>query len=95
MKPICVPCHRFYRPTKNGRYFLEGMPVGSNVAPGLAEAEKWQPYKLWCGDEWTCRGCGSKIIVGTGVQPISERHESDFATSVERFGAAKFQVNDC
>ena len=27
MRPICVPCRRFYRPKKNGTYFLEGHPT--------------------------------------------------------------------
>ena len=26
MKPICVPCQRFYRPKKNGFMFIEAMP---------------------------------------------------------------------
>ena len=75
MKPICVKCRRFYRPKKNGTAFIEGMPIyGASVPAGLAAPELWQPYKLWMGDLWACPDCGSEIIVGTGVKPISERH---------------------
>ena len=94
MKPICVPCHRFYRPKKNGRFFVEGMPIGNNVQPGTANPELWEPYKLWSGDEWECQGCGNTIIVGTGHDPVAEHYEPDFAERVETYGAV-FQVNDC
>ena len=97
MKPICVPCQRFYRPTKNGKAFIEGMPISENgeqVKPGLAEPEKWVPYKLWMGDEWGCPDCGSTIIVGTGHSPISEHYLPDFEQRVKSFGAT-LQINDC
>lgn len=100
MKPICVPCQRFYRPEKNGEYFIEGYPVGPDRAePGLAEPEKWQPYKLWCGDRWKCPDCGSVIIVGCGLEPVSIHHLPDFKTVAERariaMGGTILQVNDC
>jgi hypothetical protein len=34
MRPICVPCQRFFRPIKNGFHFIEGMPVDGAV-PGM------------------------------------------------------------
>lgn len=96
MKPICVPCQRFYRPKQNGRYFIEGMPVGSTrPEPGVSQPELWKPYKLWAGDEWECRGCGSTIIVGVASTPQSEHFKDDFRTAVASFCPDKYQVNDC
>ncbi len=51
MKPICVPCQRFFRCTKNGYYFLEMMPMaGTGLTPkpgsgvgSAAHAEHYQP----------------------------------------------------
>ena len=94
LKPICVACQRFYRPQRNGIYFVEGMPIGQNVPPGTAAPEQWEPYKLWCGDRWQCEGCGHLIIVGTGRGPVRERHQRDFAAMIESTSAT-FQVNDC
>lgn len=96
MKPICVPCQRFYRPKRNGFFFIEGMPrAGVNGAkPGLKEPHLWQPYKLWCGDKWYCPNCGSEIIVGTGMNPIAERYQDNFADQIKTVGAT-LQINDC
>jgi len=93
MKPICIPCQRFFRPVKSGFYFLEGFPQGA-ARPGKSDADRWKPYKLWAGDKWRCEGCGAEIISGTGTRPISEHFESEFATLVESCGA-EYQVNDC
>lgn len=95
MKPICVPCQRFYRPTKNGTYFMEGMPKHNDAAPGTAEPEQWQPYKLWSGDKWRCRGCGSEIIVGVGFVQVAEHYEPGFAEKVTQLGGDELQINDC
>lgn len=95
MKPICVPCQRFYRPTKNGRAFVEGMPIGSVKAPpGITAPELWKPYKLWRGDEWTCMGCGAIIIVGVAQHTIAEHFESTFDEQVKSH-KADLQINDC
>jgi hypothetical protein len=95
MKPVCVPCQRFFRQTKTGFYFIEGMPVGpGRPKPGTAEPDKWKPYKLWSGDKWECEGCGAEILSGFGLKPIAEHYEDDFAQAVKSFGAA-YQVNDC
>ena len=94
MKPICVRCQRFYRPSKNGVAFIEGMPNGNHIAPGLADPDNWRPYKLWMGDEWTCPDCGSVIIVGVGWEPISEHYKPEFKERVAEFDAS-LQINDC
>jgi hypothetical protein len=93
MKPICVPCQRFFRPKKNGFYFLEGMPV-NNALPGKADPDNWKPYKLWAGDQWECPSCEAQIVVGFGQRPISEHYKEDFQKTVEQYGA-EYQVNDC
>ncbi len=93
MKPICVPCHRFFRPKQTGIYFIEGMPE-YKALPGNAEPDKWKPYKLWSGDLWECPDCGAQIISGTGRDRIAEHYQPDFQRQVEQLGA-KIQVNDC
>lgn len=97
LKPICVNCQRFYRPKRTGFYFLEGMPKPgiNDPEPGTAEADKWQPYKLWCGDLWHCLGCGHQIVVGSGQRPIAEHYADDFSGYVKSTGADQLQVNDC
>jgi hypothetical protein len=96
MKPICVPCQRFYRIKKTGYYFTEMMPKGNDrPLPGPTEADRWQPYKTWSGDLWECRGCGTQIISGFGALPVSERHVKGFEEQRKRLGADQFQVNDC
>ena len=95
MKPICVQCQRFYRPKKNGMYFIEGMPIHNGALAGKAEPENWKPYKLWCGDKWECPDCRAEIIVGCGIQPIAEHYQPDFTGVVAKFGAGQFIVNDC
>lgn len=94
MKPICVPCQRFFRPKKNDFFFIEGMPQGSHVEPGTAEPEKWKPYKLWAGDRWECEGCHASIVVGVARQPIREHYMPDFNDVRQQLGV-EFQVNDC
>jgi hypothetical protein len=95
MKPICVPCQRFFRPKQNGYYFIEGMPIGNHVQPGTAEPEKWKPYKLWAGDLYECEGCGAVVVSGVGRGPIAEHYQEDFAERVTSLGAGQLQVNDC
>lgn len=100
MKPVCVPCQRFFRMKKSGFYFTEGMPVGTTrgttrALPGTAEPERWKPYKVWSGDRWECEGCGASILSGFGASPVAVQHESGFRETIERLGASQFQVNDC
>lgn len=95
MKPVCVPCQRFFRCVTTGFYFIEGMPRVNGAAPGTAEPEKWQPYKVWTSDRWECEGCGAVILSGFGRQPVAEHYQSDFADHVKALGADQLQVNDC
>jgi hypothetical protein len=94
MKPICVECRRFYRPFKNGVWFLEGRPKYNGAPTGLQAPDDWSPCKLWHGDVWMCHGCGHKLISGVGHAPLSEHYQPQFAGDVE---ACKpiLQVNDC
>jgi hypothetical protein len=95
MKPICVPCQRFYRPKKNGFPFIEAAPYrGFHVLPGTEEAGDWRPDKLWVGDLWECKGCGAQIVVGTGRSPIVEHFQDNFKWTVEQYKPT-LQVNDC
>lgn len=95
MKPICIPCRRFYRVKQNGYHFIEGMPIGANVQPGLIEPEKWTPYKIWVGDLWRCEGCGHETISGVAHFPWAEHYQADFAKVLEETGAKRRQINDC
>lgn len=98
MKPICVPCQRFFRMKKSGFYFIEGMPKAGgprHVEPGTSMAEHWTPYKVWAGDRWECEGCGAVILSGFGRYPIAEHYKDGFADTVQRLSADQFQVNDC
>lgn len=95
MKPVCVPCQRFYRPKKTGFWFIEGMPEGNDVQPGVGESEKWKPYKIWQGDLWECEGCNARIISGVAQQPLRIQHHSDFEQMAQQLNAHQFQVNDC
>lgn len=95
MKPVCVPCQRFFRAKRVGFYFIEGMPTSTDAKPGQTGSDKWRPYKLWVGDLWECVGCGSTIVTGVGLRPIGEHYEADFALRAKQLGAAQLQVNDC
>lgn len=92
MKPICVPCQRFYRPEKNGFRFVEGMPINNFAPPGTARPDLWKPWKLWIGDKWKCQGCGHELVVGVGGQ-VSEHYMPDFEK--KRALGFDYQVNDC
>lgn len=96
LKPICVPCQRFYRPKTNGVHFIEGMPAAGAgpVRPGKADSHLWRPYKLWQGDLWACPGCGAEIIVGCAQKPLAEHYMPDFQKAVEDTQAI-LKINDC
>jgi hypothetical protein len=94
MKPICVKCGLFFKPKKNGIRVLEQMPMCNGATPGLANGEQWQPYKIWHADLWSCRGCGVEMVFGTGVIPLAERHQNDFAGLMASWPPSVV-VNDC
>lgn len=94
MKPICVPCQRFFRPKNTGKPFVEGMPSENGAPAGRAHPEQWRPYKLWMGDEWGCPDCGATIVVGVGLNPIAEHYQPEFGAAVARW-APSLQINDC
>jgi hypothetical protein len=77
-----------------GLYFIEGMPVAGHdrPEPGTAEPEKWQPYKVWSGDLYECKGCGAQIISGVGLKSVAERHHSNFNETIEKTGASQCQI---
>ena len=90
VKPVCVTCRLFYRPKKNGTVFEEGMP-GDN---GRLVENGWSSYKLWNGDLWECRQCGSQIIVGCGSRPMREQHHDDY-DRVKEMHPPHIFVPDC
>ena len=96
MKPICVPCQRFFRPKKNGYPFIEATPTGDSdeAFPGKATPERWKPYKLWLGDKWECEGCHAEIVVGVAQAPRAEHYEPEFESEVAYY-KPELQVNDC
>lgn len=95
MKPICVPCERFYRPAKTGFAFIEGMPVNKDTKPGKAgRSLDWSPYKLWSGDLWRCPDCGSEVVIGTGFEPVRHHYQPDFDEQCALRGA-NLLIKDC
>lgn len=96
LKPICVPCQRFFRPSQNGRYFTESMPQNvPRPLPGAAEPENWKPYKVWSGDQWACPDCGATVIVGVGFGPVTEHYKDNFTELRAQLGADTLNINDC
>lgn len=97
MRPICVPCQRFFEPKKNDYWFTEGAPIREkrDAAPGTAEPENWRPYKIWAADLYECPGCKAQILSGFGREPIAISHQIGFKEKMESLGADQFQVNDC
>ena len=94
MKPVCVPCQRFFRPKKNGAPFMEMRPIQSHAEPGTAESDQWTDYKLWLGDLWECNGYGAQIIQGTGNYAIAEHYMVEFPIIKQKYPPV-VNVNDC
>ena len=96
VKPICVSCQRFYRPKKNGVYFIEAMPKAGceRAPPGTTAPHMWTPYKLWVADLWKCNGCGHELIVGASREPLAEHYDPDFVAMCASRPLA-CTVNDC
>ena len=93
MKPICIPCQRFFKVIKNDYYFTEGSPAIRGTNPGIEEKERWQPYRVWAGDQYKCPGCGTEIVSGIGHGPLAIKHEPDFKAKHSSLGADRLQVN--
>lgn len=96
MKPICIPCQRFFRCKKNDFPFIEGMQssITEVALPGTGHPDHWKPYKLWFGDKWECEGCGAQIVVGVAKLPLAEHFQPNFELTVEQV-KPQLQVNDC
>lgn len=98
MKPVCVPCRRFFRCVKAGFYFIEGKPkpgAPMPAPPGNEAPDQWEPYKIWSGDQWMCHGCGAVILSGFGSVPVAQNYEPDFDHYRRSLNADQLQVNDC
>lgn len=95
LKPVCVPCQRFFRCKKNDFRFVEAMPVGHDLPrPGTEQPDQWKPYKIWSSDRWECEGCGAAILVGFGNAPLAEHYDPEFVKTLRLYGADQLQVND-
>lgn len=95
MKPICVPCQRFYRCKHNEHYFIEGMPGPEWDGMSGKDSPGWLPYKVWLGDLWECPGCGHQTVSGIGRNRVAEHYESEFAIVIKRTGASQLFIKDC
>lgn len=82
MRPICVPCQRYFRAEKNGFVVAEMIPVDEGRV-------LWSGYAIWAADMWRCEGCGAEILSGFGQQPISRHFDDDF---VEQMGRVEGHV---
>jgi hypothetical protein len=94
LKPICIPCQRFFKPEKNGQMVEERKPTTNEARPGKDDAHLWDSYKLWMTDRWKCPGCHSEIICGAGRDPICISHQPDYE-KVRGWEPNIVIVNDC
>lgn len=67
MRPFCVQCLRQMKPSKNGRL------VEITYRGG-------QPYQMFAGDEYTCEGCGIKIVTGFPRTALAESYQAIYST---------------
>lgn len=98
MKPICVPCERFMRIKKNGFYFVEGKPHGSEVEWDGGQGKNsvgWTPYKVWVGDLFECPDCKTQTVAGIGASRLAEHYEPNFKAVIKRLNAMQLFVKDC
>jgi hypothetical protein len=94
LKPICVTCGTFFKPAKSGIYVQEMKPKREGAVAGKLFAEDWAPYKLWQADLYECRSCGMQIVVGSGLQPISEHYKPEYEEMVKAI-PPEVEVYDC
>jgi len=94
-KPVCLKCACYFRPHRNGVYYVEMKPkAGHNPARGRKEPEGWEPYKVWQADLWQCPECKSLMICGSGRNPVTVSHMDNFSKWVSD-PSVILLVNDC
>ena len=64
MRMICVKCGKELKCKKN-----------EVVVEELAGNDS---YRIWEADLWECPKCGTEIIAGFGLEPITEHFEKDY-----------------
>ena len=64
-RPVCVGCLAEMTPTKNGKLVHFRGGGGGD-------------YQIFSGDEWGCKGCGARVIVGFGRDPVAEQFSPEF-----------------
>lgn len=97
-KPVCLACGLFFTPHKCGITWEEGMPQGRDPVryTDPDTGREWSSYKLWRGDVWRCRGCGTEIIYGHGLQPVAIQHQPDYEKERQLAGGDSIPfVHDC
>jgi hypothetical protein len=80
------------KPKRNGIYVLEQMPKSIKALPGLENGDDWQPYKVWVADLSECHLCGTQVVAGFGLRPVSECHMENFDGWMT---LCTVTVNDC
>jgi hypothetical protein len=94
LKPICVTCGTFFKPARCGIRVQEMRPRSEGAVAGKLFATDWVPYKLWQADLYECRSCGMQIVVGSGMNPISEHYKPDYEKMVDEH-PPEVDVYDC
>ena len=86
-RAVCLRCHKFLRIKKNGVVIEEGLP----------NRGAWKPHKLWMGDLWRCPECGVEVVMGFGLNPLSEHFMPDYERTRESFRGDLLpgRVDDC
>lgn len=85
-KPICVKCGLFFKPKENGVMIEEGRPINNG---------NWAPYKLWRADLYSCKGCGTEIVVGFAREPCAEHHMAEKYLDAKNRQPPIVFVKDC
>jgi hypothetical protein len=94
LKPICVSCGTFFKPARSGIRVQEMRPKENGAVAGKLFAQDWCSYKLWQADLYECRSCGMQIVVGFGLQPISEHYKPEYKEVLEE-RPPDVEVYDC
>lgn len=80
-KPVCSKCQLEMEPHKNGVHVIEHSYRG--------------PYKIWEADEWRCRKCDAKVILGFGHNPVWEHLNEGFDQAVAKTRADSKTLRLC